>query len=86
MLAPVEAPIWAIGPSRPDVRPPPMVMAEVISLKIDVLKLSFSLLWNARIAAFVPIPAVCGANFQVRNPPTKPAAVVTRGSIQGRLM
>ena len=36
MPAPVAAPIWAIGPSRPDVNPPPMVSAEVISLKMAV--------------------------------------------------
>jgi hypothetical protein len=35
-LDPAAAPICAIGPSRPDVSPPPMVMAEVINLKMDV--------------------------------------------------
>ena len=33
---PVAAPIWAMGPSRPEVRPPPIVSAEVISLKMAV--------------------------------------------------
>ena len=43
MLAPVAAPICAIGPSRPEVKPLPMVIAEVMSLKIEVLILTFSL-------------------------------------------
>ena len=37
--------------------------------KIEMRNRTFSLLWNARIAALVPIPAVVGANFQVSNPP-----------------
>jgi hypothetical protein len=41
-------------------------------------------LWNASIAAFVPIPLASGANFHTSNPPTSPPMDATIGIIQIR--